>query len=914
MITAVLILHGKLPTAIALKQAMERGTRYEVHPFTTPDSAVEFIREHPQDAALIDFSSLGSSAVDAIVAIRQAQPDILIVTAPSPGSALVDELGISATLQSGYRANDVMAAIDGLVERSGNEAWSGPVNIAPEMNRTAMLEHVFDDSTPPLPDTLPEHGSLEAVLQQIGHEDFGFDLGPNESEHPDPHSPGADFDALLQGLSPGDQDRSSRSDFNALVDSLKRDEPSRSRMMDFIIRGGSESVEEDVEEQHRNAERARRIKRRYSQEAVNNYRNLAKAEPPMPSFDEGGTVSDLVSGAHDKGFEKVLALLRGDEVPDAGSDSSQSIKASPSDFNYSSTGVIEPPKRHNDFDFDDVPTADDDSPARAILERTLEQSLSHDEFSLDELLTSIEEQFGMKSPQIKPLSPHVRAEAERRWREAMTAREGRFMPPQEAEDLPPAPQEVPEGFMYDQTTRPSLAQHFETRPEQMETEWLDEPVRPRGDTMAIREVPGDTPRSGASQRGARQDDLPPEPPPLPPESLPESMSQYETPQVHQDFDQDFDQEFDREAEAAEADLAPSYAEMFAAMEPAQSLGQALEVADESGWIDLDSEDFNTQFELMAAFELALPSGGQTQGALYTETPNERTTEERAAMAAVQLTDMALETTAEAVLLLRDGEIMAQAGRMSGDELLSLQAAILTATGTQRRDTRVQFITQPETGRDYMLYACRTEDDLTLALIFKGTTSMSDIRRQGGRLVKALAAVPDANALPGLLAAASPPAPARTAIPPQTASTPSVTAGQSAATTPASPPRPTSVPEVEPRESYSYVWLMRDAEALIEAPVAQAISAGMRMQLSEVGWQIHDLHVSEDFVYVYGEAPDDTPAFRVVRDLKRRSAEIARAQNSAIHPESLWADSYLIVTPGRALDVEEIQQFINFERM
>ena len=71
-----------------------------------------------------------------------------------------------------------------------------------------------------------------------------------------------------------------------------------------------------------------------------------------------GRQVDVAVGAGWRGGDEE-DLLRGDEVPDAGSDSSQSIKASPSDFNYSSTGVIEPPKRHNDFDFDDVPTADD---------------------------------------------------------------------------------------------------------------------------------------------------------------------------------------------------------------------------------------------------------------------------------------------------------------------------------------------------------------------------------------------------------------------------------------------------------------------------------------------------------------------------------------------------------------------------
>ena len=61
-------------------------------------------------------------------------------------------------------------------------------------------------------------------------------------------------------------------------------------------------------------------------------------------------------------------------------------------------------------------------------------------------------------------------------------------------------------------------------------------------------------------------------------------------------------------------------------------------------------------------------------------------------------------------------------------------------------------------------------------------------------------------------------------------------------------------------------------------------------------------------------PGDEPAFRVVRQLKQRSGEIAYALNRGVKADQLWADSYLIVTPGRPLDLEEIQQFIGFERM
>jgi hypothetical protein len=61
-------------------------------------------------------------------------------------------------------------------------------------------------------------------------------------------------------------------------------------------------------------------------------------------------------------------------------------------------------------------------------------------------------------------------------------------------------------------------------------------------------------------------------------------------------------------------------------------------------------------------------------------------------------------------------------------------------------------------------------------------------------------------------------------------------------------------------------------------------------------------------------PGENPPHEIMRDLKRRSAEIAHAQNPDITPQMLWADAYLILTPGRELETEEILEFVNFQRM
>jgi REP element-mobilizing transposase RayT len=74
-----------------------------------------------------------------------------------------------------------------------------------------------------------------------------------------------------------------------------------------------------------------------------------------------------------------------------------------------------------------------------------------------------------------------------------------------------------------------------------------------------------------------------------------------------------------------------------------------------------------------------------------------------------------------------------------------------------------------------------------------------------------------------------------------------------------------------------------------------------------------MRASEDHIYLLADSPDEQPPYKAVRDLMRRSAQIAHVQNPALDVKSLWADAYLVVSPGRPLEQDEIQQFIQFER-
>jgi hypothetical protein len=61
-------------------------------------------------------------------------------------------------------------------------------------------------------------------------------------------------------------------------------------------------------------------------------------------------------------------------------------------------------------------------------------------------------------------------------------------------------------------------------------------------------------------------------------------------------------------------------------------------------------------------------------------------------------------------------------------------------------------------------------------------------------------------------------------------------------------------------------------------------------------------------------PGDEPAQSLIRNLQRRAAKIAATQQPKLDPETLWAESYFILSPGRLLNIQEVQQYINFYRM
>jgi REP element-mobilizing transposase RayT len=290
--------------------------------------------------------------------------------------------------------------------------------------------------------------------------------------------------------------------------------------------------------------------------------------------------------------------------------------------------------------------------------------------------------------------------------------------------------------------------------------------------------------------------------------------------------------------------------------------------------------------------------------------------------ALSLTQASLELTAEATLLARDDEIVAYTGSIPFEEITDLRETIADDWNAGPGEARIRFLTLPGSGQDYMLYSRPTEDGFVLSMIFAGNLPLRVIRRQSDRLIHALQTVPElpAEVIPEAevddlqeleqLAAAQE-AEAQESTSRLMAIQREDLEAAEAADQPAETP---DISRAEPKTAYTYLWLVRDPEHPLTEPVAQAIVSQLDEQLNRLRWTVQDLHVFEDYVYLIAETPADKPAHEIITELKKRSAQIAQSVDSSFDPDSLWADAYFALMPGRALHIDEIQRFIHFGRL
>ena len=107
-------------------------------------------------------------------------------------------------------------------------------------------------------------------------------------------------------------------------------------------------------------------------------------------------------------------------------------------------------------------------------------------------------------------------------------------------------------------------------------------------------------------------------------------------------------------------------------------------------------------------------------------------------AAQHLTRLTLESSAQAALITREGELWAYAGQLSQNAANELASTVSRHWDGQKGNDLLRFVRLEATKAEHMLYATRLTEDIILALVFDAETPFSTIRTQANNLAHSLA--------------------------------------------------------------------------------------------------------------------------------------------------------------------------------
>ncbi len=248
-----------------------------------------------------------------------------------------------------------------------------------------------------------------------------------------------------------------------------------------------------------------------------------------------------------------------------------------------------------------------------------------------------------------------------------------------------------------------------------------------------------------------------------------------------------------------------------------------------------------------------------------------------AQLALTMTRVMSEMTADATVLTRSDRIVAFSGNLSLEQFRAVRSCIADNWSAEDQQSRIRFIKLPGSGADYMLCSRGTVGDHTLTMIFAGGKQLKEIRRQGDRMLNALAAVPDGEAAPA-----------------------------------ESEPREPMSAQSDSRTPIAFVWMVADPALLLRRSVAEQLVFWLEVQLNALNWRVHRLDVHQDFIYLHADAPGRASPESLIRTVMDRSRSIACSEDKAL-PDDLWADAYLVMQPGRELRERELQNFLQFAR-
>ena len=106
-------------------------------------------------------------------------------------------------------------------------------------------------------------------------------------------------------------------------------------------------------------------------------------------------------------------------------------------------------------------------------------------------------------------------------------------------------------------------------------------------------------------------------------------------------------------------------------------------------------------------------------------------------AAQHLTQLTLESSAQAALITRENELWAYAGQLSREAAQELGQSIQRYWDRETESDLLRFVRLASTDAQHMLYARKLSASMILALVFDAETPFSTIRTQAGKLVRTL---------------------------------------------------------------------------------------------------------------------------------------------------------------------------------
>jgi REP element-mobilizing transposase RayT/CheY-like chemotaxis protein len=113
-------------------------------------------------------------------------------------------------------------------------------------------------------------------------------------------------------------------------------------------------------------------------------------------------------------------------------------------------------------------------------------------------------------------------------------------------------------------------------------------------------------------------------------------------------------------------------------------------------------------------------------------------------AAQYLTRLTLESSAQAALMTKQGELWAYAGQLSQGAAKELAEIVGGQWDEQGSSNLLRFVRLEATKAEHVLYATQAADDFILALVFDAETPFGTIRSQANRLIQSMSATESAD--------------------------------------------------------------------------------------------------------------------------------------------------------------------------